>query len=187
MRRGSDAGRRESVVTVPMMTATRVCMNTRSSEKPVRHPDATSSAGRAGDDVPFVLASVPTWVTVLQLLAAGIVGGFCVLQWVWWRGERPASAAWSFAWSLDMSLVLAVGGLYALTMPGTLQDVLVYVHAQLIAALHPHRRPGDAGDRRRSTGSRPWVWAAGEPVRDPCPRVVGPRRPAPAAGSTRTP
>lgn len=108
-----------------------------------------------------MLASVPTWVTILQLLAAGVVGGFCVLQWVWWRGEvRPASAAWSFAWSLDMSLVLAVGGLYALTAPGTFQDVLAYVHAQLIAAFILIAVPAT----RAIAGGppiRPWVLAAG--------------------------
>ena len=43
--------------------------------------------GRARDDSPLVLGTVPAWVTVLQLLAAGLVAGFCALQWVWWRGE----------------------------------------------------------------------------------------------------
>ncbi len=108
-----------------------------------------------------MLSSVPTWVTVLQLLAAGVVGGFCVLQWVWWRGEvRPASAAWSFAWSLDMSLVLAVGGLYALTLEGAVQDVLVFVHALLIAAFILIAIPAT----RAIAGGppiRPWLWTAG--------------------------
>src|SRR3954452_9290443 len=119
-----------------MIAAARRCPRTRLPAKVLgSSPGCHVICGGPGDDVPFVLASVPTWVTVLQLLAAGVVGGFCVLQWVWWRGEvRPASAAWSFAWSLDMSLVLAVGGLYALTLPGTLQDTLLYVPAQLIAA-----------------------------------------------------
>ena len=40
-----------------------------------RHPDATSSSAQRRDDLPFVLGTVPTWVTVLQLLAAGLVGG----------------------------------------------------------------------------------------------------------------
>ncbi len=118
-------------------------------------------AGRRGDDVPFVLGTVPTWVTVLQLLAAGLVGGFCVLQWVWWRGEvRPASAAWSLAWSVDMALVLVAGGLFALTTPGTVRDVLVFVHAQLVAAFLllavPATRAIAGGPRVRY-----WLWAAG--------------------------
>jgi hypothetical protein len=101
-----------------------------------------------------VLASVPTWVTVLQLLAAGVVGGFCVLQWLWWRGERPLSAAWSFAWSLNMSLVLAVGGFYSLTLPGTFQDALVYAHAQLIAAFILVAVPAT-----RAIAGGPSIWA----------------------------
>ena len=107
-----------------------------------------------------MLGTVPTWVTVLQLLAAGLVGGFCVLQWVWWRGEdRPDSAAWPLAWSVDMSLVLLAGGLFALTTPGTVQDVLAFVHAQLVAVFLviaiPATRAIAGGPRIRY-----WLWAA---------------------------
>lgn len=107
-----------------------------------------------------MLGTVPTWVTVLQLLAAGLVGGFCVLQWVWWRGElRPASAAWSLAWSIDMALVLLAGGLFALTTPGSLRDALVYVHAQLVAGFLviaiPATRAIAGGPKVRY-----WMWAA---------------------------
>lgn len=102
---------------------------------PGQSPGCHVIPGRAHDDSPLVLGTVPTWVTVLQLLAAGLVGGFCALQWVWWRGEvRPASAAWSLAWSILMSLILLAGGLFALTTPGTVRDILVFVHAQLVAA-----------------------------------------------------
>ncbi|WP_315095247.1 EAL domain-containing protein [uncultured Cellulomonas sp.] len=107
-----------------------------------------------------MLGTVPTWVTVLQLLAAGLVGGFCVLQWVWWRGEvRPASAAWSLAWSSDMGLVLLAGGLFTLTTPGTVRDVLVFVHAQLVAGFLviavPATRAIAGGPKVRY-----WLWAA---------------------------
>ncbi|MEZ0449659.1 putative bifunctional diguanylate cyclase/phosphodiesterase [Cellulomonas sp. ICMP 17802] len=103
---------------------------------------------------------MPTWVTVLQLLAAGLVGGFCVLQWVWWRGEvRPASAAWSLAWSIDMALVLLAGGLFALTTAGSVRDVLVFVHAQLVAGFLiiaiPATRAIAGGPKFRY-----WLWAA---------------------------
>lgn len=112
------------------------------------------------DDSPFVLGTVPAWVTVLQLLAAGLVAGFCALQWVWWRGEvRPASAAWSLAWSLVMSLILLGGGLYALTTPGSVRDVLVFVHAQLVASFLvmaiPTTRAIAGGPKVRY-----WLWAA---------------------------
>ncbi len=116
--------------------------------------------GRGRDDSPLVLGTVPSWVTVLQLLAAGLVAGFCALQWVWWRGEvRPASAAWSLAWSLVMSLILLAGGLYALTTPGSVRDVLVFVHAQLVAAFLvmaiPATRAIAGGPKIRY-----WLWAA---------------------------
>ncbi|MBO3102667.1 putative bifunctional diguanylate cyclase/phosphodiesterase [Cellulomonas fengjieae] len=107
-----------------------------------------------------MLGSVPTWVTVLQLLAAGLVGGFCALQWLWWRGEvRPASAAWSLAWSTDMALVLLAGGLFALTTPGPVRDALVYAHALLLAGFLiiaiPATRAIAGGPRIRY-----WLWAA---------------------------
>ncbi|KQY25112.1 diguanylate cyclase [Cellulomonas sp. Root485] len=107
-----------------------------------------------------MLGTVPAWVTVLQLLAAGLVAGFCALQWVWWRGEvRPASAAWSLAWSLVMSLILLAGGLFALTTPGSVRDVLVFVHAQLVAAFLvmaiPTTRAIAGGPKIRY-----WLWAS---------------------------
>lgn len=106
-----------------------------------------------------MLGTVPTWVTVLQLLAAGLVGGFCVLQWLWWRGEvRPASAAWSLAWSIHMALVLLAGGLCALTTPGTARDVIDFVHAQLVASFLviaiPATRAIAGGPKVRY-----WLWA----------------------------
>ncbi len=106
-----------------------------------------------------MLGTVPTWVTVLQLLAAGLVGGFCVLQWLWWRGEvRPASAAWSLAWSIHMALVLLAGGLCALTSPGTARDVIDFVHAQLVASFLviaiPATRAIAGGPKVRY-----WLWA----------------------------
>ncbi|WP_421733808.1 putative bifunctional diguanylate cyclase/phosphodiesterase [Cellulomonas sp.] len=96
---------------------------------------------------------------MLQLLAAGLVGGFCVLQWLWWRGEvRPASAAWSLAWSIHMALVLLAGGLCALTSPGTARDVIDFVHAQLVASFLviaiPATRAIAGGPKVRY-----WLWA----------------------------
>lgn len=72
------------------------------------------------------------WVTQVQLLVAGLVGGFCLLQWIWWRGERrTAGAQWALAWSADIALVLLAGGLFAFTHPGPLQDVVQFAHTQL--------------------------------------------------------
>ena len=125
--------------------------------------------GQLCDDAPIVLGTVPTWVTVLQLLAAGLVGGFCVLQWVWWRGEvRPASAAWSLAWSIHMALVLLAGGLFALTTPGH-------------RARRPRLRPRAA--RRRAS----WSSRSPPPAPSPADRrsallAVGDHRPVRRAG-----
>ncbi|MDM7831211.1 putative bifunctional diguanylate cyclase/phosphodiesterase [Cellulomonas edaphi] len=86
-------------------------------------------------DVPFVLGTVPMWVTMVQLLTAGLVGGFCLLQWIWWRGERRrAGAEWALVWSADIALLLLAGGLFAFTDPGPLQDALQFAHTQLVGA-----------------------------------------------------
>ncbi|HWJ84676.1 MAG TPA: bifunctional diguanylate cyclase/phosphodiesterase, partial [Cellulomonas sp.] len=84
-------------------------------------------------DVHFVLGTVPMWVTMLQLLTAGLVGGFCLLQWIWWRGERRrAGAEWALVWSADIALLLLAGGLFEFTEPGMLQDTLQFAHTQLV-------------------------------------------------------
>ncbi|WP_246117242.1 putative bifunctional diguanylate cyclase/phosphodiesterase [Cellulomonas composti] len=76
---------------------------------------------------------MPTWVGVIQLLAAGLVAGLCVLQWVWWRGEqRSAGAMWGFAWSCDIGLMLLVGGLGAFLGDGPWNTLVGFVHAQLM-------------------------------------------------------
>ncbi|WP_231495903.1 bifunctional diguanylate cyclase/phosphodiesterase [Cellulomonas sp. HZM] len=81
-----------------------------------------------------MLGTVPTWVTVVQLLVAGLVAGFCLLQWIWWRGEeRPTGAVWAMTWCADIVLMLLVGGLFAFTSPGPVQDVAQFAHTQLVA------------------------------------------------------
>ncbi|MBO9556552.1 EAL domain-containing protein [Cellulomonas sp.] len=81
-----------------------------------------------------MLGYVPVWVTVLQLLTAGLVGGFAVLQWVWWRdGISRAEAVWSMAWSVDICLMLLAGGLYAVAPTGGVREILVFAHSQLLA------------------------------------------------------
>jgi diguanylate cyclase len=70
---------------------------------------------------------------MVQLLTAGLVGGFCLLQWIWWRGERRrAGAEWALVWSADIALLLLAGGLFRFTEPGMLQDVLQFAHTQLV-------------------------------------------------------
>lgn len=85
-------------------------------------------------DVSLVLGPVPVWVTVLQLLVAGVVGGFCVLHWLWRRGEaRPTGAAWSLLWSADVALLLLAGGLYPLVPDGVGRAAVEVTHGLLVA------------------------------------------------------
>jgi diguanylate cyclase (GGDEF)-like protein len=76
------------------------------------------------------------WATVLQFLAAGLVGGFCVLEWVWWRGElRVAGAAWTLVWSALLALVFAASGTLTLAPAGAMGASLLFVRAQLAAGV----------------------------------------------------
>jgi diguanylate cyclase (GGDEF)-like protein len=76
------------------------------------------------------------WAAALQLLAAGLVGGFCVLEWVWWRGElRVAGAAWTLAWSALLALVFAASGTLVLAPAGALGASLLFARAQLAAGV----------------------------------------------------
>lgn len=76
--------------------------------------------------------SAPTWAALVQFSAAGLVGGFCMLHWVWWRGRlRRAGAAWTLLWSAALALLFLTNGLMAVLPAG---EVLPFVRAQLLAA-----------------------------------------------------
>ncbi|MGV8977513.1 MAG: putative bifunctional diguanylate cyclase/phosphodiesterase [Cellulomonas sp.] len=80
--------------------------------------------------------TVAMWAAALQFLAAGLVGGFCVLEWVWWRGElRVAGAAWTLAWSAILALGFAASGTVVLAPAGPVATCLLYVSAQLTAGV----------------------------------------------------
>src|SRR5450830_260125 len=80
--------------------------------------------------------TVAMWAAALQFLAAGLVGGFCVLEWVWWRGElRVAGAAWTLAWSALLALVFAASGTLVLVPAGAVGASLLFARAQLAAAV----------------------------------------------------
>ncbi len=87
-------------------------------------------------DALHVLGDVPLWTTVLQLLAAGLVGGFCALHWVWWRGSRrPDGSAWALWLSAAMALMLLTAGLHGVTSSSLGRGVLAFLHAQLVGAV----------------------------------------------------
>ncbi|MCC2314829.1 putative bifunctional diguanylate cyclase/phosphodiesterase [Cellulomonas xiejunii] len=112
-------------------------------------------------DVPDMLGDVPLWTTVLQFLAAGLVGGFCVLQWVWWRGARRSDGStWSLALSVAMAALLLVAGLHGVAPGGEVREAMSFLHGQLVGVvallcLPASRALGGAGPRLH-----PWVLAA---------------------------
>lgn len=78
--------------------------------------------------------SAPTWAALVQFAAAGLVGGFCVLHWVWWRGQlRQAGAAWTLVWSAVFALLFLANGLLTV-LPAGSTGVLHFVRAQILAA-----------------------------------------------------
>ncbi|KMM46441.1 diguanylate cyclase [Cellulomonas sp. A375-1] len=111
-----------------------------------------------------MLGSVPLWVCVIQLVAAGLVAGLCVLQWLWWRTDRrPVGAVWALAWSADIGIMLLVGGIAGVLAPGAAPATLGFVHALfvggfLLLAL-PTTRSFAHGPRVRW-----WVAAASVPL-----------------------
>ncbi|GIG39828.1 putative bifunctional diguanylate cyclase/phosphodiesterase [Cellulomonas phragmiteti] len=108
-----------------------------------------------------MLGDVPLWTTVLQFLATGLVGGFCVLQWVWWRGAlRSDGSGWALALSLAMAGLVLVAGVHGVATDPDLREALSFLHGQLVGVvallcLPATRAFGGAGPRLR-----PWVTAA---------------------------
>lgn len=107
-----------------------------------------------------MLGDVPLWTTVLQFLAAGLVGGFCVLQWVWWRGAlRSEGSTWALALSVAMGVLVLVAGLHGVVVGAEAREALSFLHGQLVGVvallcLPATRALGGGGPRLR-----PWVAA----------------------------
>ncbi len=117
-------------------------------------------AARADTDP--MLGDVPLWATVLQFLTAGLVGGFCVLQWVWWRGAlRSEASTWSLALSVTMGALLLVGGLHGVSESPFARELLAFGHAQLLGALLLVALPAAHVFGGRGPRLRPWVVAVG--------------------------
>ncbi len=113
-------------------------------------------------DTAGMLGDVPLWATVLQFLAAGLVGGFCVLQWVWWRGAlRSEGSTWSLALSVTMGALLLVGGLHGVTESPPVRAVLEFGHAQLLGVLALVALPATRAFGGRGPRVRPWAVAVG--------------------------
>ncbi|GAA3821636.1 putative bifunctional diguanylate cyclase/phosphodiesterase [Cellulomonas soli] len=77
-----------------------------------------------------------TWVTILQLLGAGVVGGFCASHWLWWRGEqRDVGAFWALSSSAVIATELLLGGLLPMIGPSALVTGVELVRVLLVAAI----------------------------------------------------
>ncbi|QGQ19362.1 EAL domain-containing protein [Cellulomonas sp. JZ18] len=112
-------------------------------------------------DAEDVLGDVPLWTTVLQLLAAGLVGGFCVLQWVWWRGSlREDGSQWAVALSAAMSLMLLTAGVRDVAQSAPAREALGFVHAQLVAAVVLLCLPATRAFGGKGPRLTPWVVVA---------------------------
>ncbi len=118
-------------------------------------PFNTTSRTTDGHLVP---PDVPLWTTVLQLLAAGLVGGFCVLQWVWWRGaHRSDGPRWAVALSAAVALTLLAAGVRDVTAPEAARGALAFLHAQLVAAVVLLCLPATKAFGGRGPRLTPWV------------------------------
>ncbi|WP_448060709.1 putative bifunctional diguanylate cyclase/phosphodiesterase [Cellulomonas hominis] len=102
-------------------------------------------------------AAGSTWIAVVQLILAGLVGGFCSVHWVWWRVDpRQTAALWTLLWSLALALLLLTGGLADTAPDAAAAPVLLGLRAPLAALSVPLALPTiRAFARMRSV--RPWV------------------------------
>ena len=67
----------------------------------------------AATDSPLVGGSVPSWLTVVQCIVAGVVLGLVSVEAGAWRGElRRSGVRWTVSWSLALAAVCLFNGLY---------------------------------------------------------------------------
>jgi len=88
-----------------------------------------------GADSCPVGGSVPSWLSVVQCLVAGVVVGLVAMEAGAWRGERRSSGArWGSAWSLALAGVCLLNGLYGVLSPGPDARALLFARFVLFAA-----------------------------------------------------
>jgi len=108
-----------------------------------------------------MLGDVPLWTTVLQFLAAGLIGGFCVLHWVWWRGAlRSEGSTWALALSVTMAALALVAGLHGIVTGSDLSEALSFLHGQLVGVVALLCLPATRAFGGSGPPLRPWVVAA---------------------------
>ncbi|MGN8245533.1 putative bifunctional diguanylate cyclase/phosphodiesterase [Cellulomonas soli] len=77
-----------------------------------------------------------TWVSILQLLGAGVVSGFCASHWLWWRGEqRDVGALGALSSSAVIAAELLRGGMLPMIHSPALTTGVELVRVLLVAAI----------------------------------------------------
>ncbi|GEN78865.1 hypothetical protein N867_10960 [Actinotalea fermentans ATCC 43279 = JCM 9966 = DSM 3133] len=111
---------------------------------------------------------MPSWLTVLQCLVAGVVVGLVAMETGAWRGElRRSGVRWGSAWSLALAGVCLLNGLYGVLAPGPHASGLLFARfvayaAAIVLALPAVRAyTGGPGVRRFGTVLLAWFAAAG--------------------------
>lgn len=111
---------------------------------------------------------MPSWLTVVQCVVAGVVVGLVAMETGAWRGElRRSGVRWGSAWSLALAAVCLFNGLYALVAPGPAARALLFARfvafAAAIVLAPPAVRAYTCGPRVRllATVLLAWFAAAG--------------------------
>ena len=78
---------------------------------------------------------MPSWLTVLECVVAGVVIGLVTVQAGAWRGElRGNGVRWTVAWSLSLACVCLFSGLYGVVAPGPGAAILLFARYCALAA-----------------------------------------------------
>lgn len=108
---------------------------------------------------------MPSWLTVVQCVVAGVVVGLVVMETGAWRGElRRSGVRWGSAWTLALAAVCLFNGLYAVVSPGAAAQVLLFARfvafAAAIVLSLPAVRAYASGPRVRVLGTLLLAWFA---------------------------
>lgn len=108
---------------------------------------------------------MPTWLTVVQCVVAGVVVGLVAMETGAWRGElRRSGIRWGSAWSLALASVCLFNGLYAVVSPGAAAQALLFARFVAFAAAVVLALPGirayTCGPQVRLLGTILLAWFA---------------------------
>lgn len=76
---------------------------------------------------------MPSWLTIVQCLMAGVVVGLVVVEAGAWRGERRTDGRWATWWALTLAAVCLLNGLYGV-LSETGAEVVLFARFLAFAA-----------------------------------------------------